>query len=167
MKKLLKWLGTKLRIVSMSSTTSVEIDGAMIPASALIPLLNQLAQNAAPGPGDFSLTECVAGTALTARNIIQGLVRHLTTAGTDTLPLAADIIAQLPGVSAASKVGRTFMLKVINASTPNAVTLATNTGLTLVGTLATSALQARLYLGSVTSTTQVTLTEIMGNTITA
>lgn len=154
-------------VLPLAAGSTLEVNGGMVPAGALIPYLNQIVQGAAPGPAT-SLTSIAAGTALTAPQVINGIIKHTNTSGgTDTLPLAADIIAALPGASAAAKVGSTFYLSVLNPNTPGTVTLATNTGLTLAGTPTIAALQARDYFGQVTSSTQVTITELAGTTVTS
>ncbi len=151
------------------AVTSLEVDGAMVPASALIPYLASLAANGAPGPGDFTFTTNTAGASLTAAQVINGILLHTTTSGTDTLPLAAAVIAQLPGGtnSAGAVVGRTFLLSLFNTQTPGTVTIATNTGWTLAGTMVVAANSVRWFFGQVSTSTTVTLTDIAQATIAA
>jgi len=156
--------------VNMAQTpiATAEVDGAMMPAAALIPLLNTMAANAAPGPGDFLFSALSTGTQLNASQIINGLVFSQSGgAVTHTLPSAAQIIAQLPGGanSAGSVVNRTFLSYFFNTNTPSGagVVTVTNTagnGLTLLGTFTVQVSSVRWVFGQVTSATAVSLTSL-------
>ena len=149
-----------------TSQYSPEVDGALIPAASLIPVLNQLANNAAPGPGDFAFNAVTSASQLTAAQVIQGLVfSQVSGAVTHTLPSAAQIIAQLPGGgnSTGSVIGRSFLAAFYNTNTPSGVMTIANSsgsGITLSGTFTVAASYVRWAVGQVTSATAVTLTSL-------
>ena len=69
----------------------------------------------------------------------------------DKLPTAAMIIAQLTGVP---QVGQSFMFSIVNtADAAEAITVTTNTGLTLVGYMVISQNESGLFCCRVTSAT--------------
>lgn len=156
--------------VNMAATPilAAEVDGALMPAAALIPLLTTMAANAAPGPGDFTFSSLSVGSQLNANQIINGLVFSQTGgAVTHTLPSAAQIIAQLPGGanSAGSVVNRTFLAYFFNTNTPSGagVVTFTNTagsGITTLGTFTVAVSSVRWVFGQVTSAAAVQLTSL-------
>ncbi len=85
-------------------------------------------------------------------------VIHVSTGGTTpslTLPLAADVIAALPGLA----VGGTYILRVINSNSGTA-TIVTNTGWTTSGTLTIATNTWRDFLVRKTSDSALTITSI-------
>ena len=150
------------------AASAMEVDGSQVNPAALVAQLVAIAAQAAPGPGDFSFNTLTAGASLNAAQVINGIILHTTTQGTDTLPTAAALIAALPGgTTPANVIGRTFNMLIFNTQTPGTVTLVTNTGLTLAGTLVVAANQARWFFGQVTSAAAVTITDVAGFTIVA
>lgn len=81
---------------------------------------------------------------------------HTTTGGATpslTLPLAAGVIAALPGL----QIGESFMLRIINANS-GVATVVTNTGWTTSGTLTIANGTWRDFIVAKTSPTTLTLT---------
>lgn len=156
-------------IVTWPTVANTEVRGNLVPNGGLIALLTQMANNAAPGPGDFTFNSLTGGTSLNSSQVINAFNLHLTTAGTNTLPLATTIIQRLPGgaTSQAQMIGRTFLMAIANMVTPTKVTVATNTGWTLAGTMYVAALSVRWFFANVTGSQAITLTSIFENTVTS
>lgn len=154
--------------VNMTQTpiATAEVDGAMMPATSVITLLNTVVNNAAPGPGDFAFTQLAAAATLTANQVINGMIQNNATgAVTHTLPTGAQIIAALPGGtnSAGSVIGRAFLMALWNTNTPTgAVTVGTTgiAGLGVLGTFTVAASAVRWFIGTVTTASNVNIASL-------
>lgn len=159
-------LGTGPVNTTAAPPASAEVDGALMPATTIIGQLIQLANNAAPGPGDFAFTQLAAATTLSANQVINGMIQNNATgAVTHTLPTGAQIIAALPGGtnSAGSVIGRTFLMALWNTNTPTgAVTVGTTgiAGLGVLGTFTVAASAVRWFIGTVTTATNVNIASL-------
>lgn len=92
-----------------------------------------------------------AAVTYTANQIIGGFIRRDTAgaARADLLPTAASIYALMKNC----KVGDSFQFTIENNSAlANAITVTTNTGLTLIGTMTIAQLSNRTFLAVVTQT---------------
>ena len=136
--------------------------GALIAAGDLVPQLLALQTNASPAFGNWSQTLIPANnTAFTipAASLVGGLIRRFSpgAAFTDCTDTATNIIASIPG----AKVNQTFPVIIANLGS-GLETLAGGTGVTIAGTAAIGSATARLYLGQVTGSGAVTLTNCFG-----
>ncbi|CAB3720143.1 hypothetical protein LMG22037_04693 [Paraburkholderia phenoliruptrix] len=77
--------------------------------------------------------------------------------GALTLPTVANLIASLPSVVQANPVGITWQLRVINVATTQTLTMTTNTGWTLAGTMTVSTTTFRDFVVTITSATTASL----------
>src|ERR1700759_4237097 len=122
---------------------------------------------AAADAGQFvscSLSSSGASETIPAQQIVGGLYQRTgaTAAVAATTDTAANIIAAL---GPNTKVGQTFLLYYFNTNTAaGAVTISGGTGVTMAGIQVVPILNGVLFLGTVVSTTTITLTgvSIMG-----
>ncbi|PRF97455.1 hypothetical protein [Burkholderia ambifaria] len=77
--------------------------------------------------------------------------------GALTLPTVANLIAALPAVVQANPVGLTWQLRVINVATTQTLTMTTNTGWTLAGTMTIATTVFRDFVVTITSATTASL----------
>lgn len=136
--------------------------GAQVAAGDLIPQLAALQANASPAFGNWSQTLIPANNTAftyTAASLVGGIIRRFSpgAAFTDCTDTATNIIASIPG----AKVNQTFPVIIANLGS-GLQTLAAGTGVTIAGTAAIGSATARLYLGQVTGSTAVTLTNCFG-----
>lgn len=74
-----------------------------------------------------------------------------------TLPTVANLIAALPSVVQANPVGITWQLRVINVATTQTITMTTNTGWTLSGTMTVATTTWRDFVVTITSATTASI----------
>lgn len=133
-----------------------EVLGGMPSQSNIVNLINNLKANAAPAFGNFTLTEVASSLAAhtyTAAEMAGGFIRrHSTASLTDSVATGTNLVAAIPG----AVVGQTFPVLIHNAGS-GTLTVATNTGVTLVGTATITRFSTRVYLGEVTGSAAVTL----------
>jgi hypothetical protein len=131
--------------------------GALPDVGGLITTLTALSNNGAPAFGNFSLTRIsapVAARTYTGAEMVGGFIRREQTAAyTDCTDTATNIVNAIPGAMN----GQSFAFLLANCG-PGTATLAAGTGVTIAGSATISGLSARLYLGAVTGSAAVTLT---------
>jgi hypothetical protein len=102
--------------------------------------------------GDGNLNEVVLGTqttptakaaaaTLTAAELATGIITFNGTAGALTVPLGTDLDVAFPSM----KVDSSFEFVIINTDSTDAATVTANTGCTLVGVAAVSALTSAMW----------------------
>lgn len=137
--------------------SGTEQAGAMVPNGGLLQQLSAFANNASPAFGNINLTRVpsiVSARTYTGQELVGGWIRREATASfTDCTDTATNIVNAIPG----AKVGQTFPFLLANCGLGTA-TLAAGTGVTLTGSAAVGGFQARLFLGQVTGSAAVTLT---------
>lgn len=135
--------------------------GSLVAGGDLLPQLVALQTNSAPAFGNWSQTLIPAISAATylGTQMVGGIIRRFSpgAAFTDCTDTATNIIAAIPG----AKVNQTFPLLIANLGS-GLETLAGGTGVTIAGTAAIASATARLYLGQVTGSAAVTLTNCFG-----
>jgi hypothetical protein len=104
------------------------------------------------------LTEVGITQTLTAAEFINGTQVPTGSPGATamTVPTAADIIAAIPNV----QIGSRFQFFLRN-ETDNTITVTTNTGITLDGTVAVPTAKSQIFTGHVTSLTAVTIVGVL------
>lgn len=131
--------------------------GAMVAAGDLIPQLAALQTNAAPAFGNFSqtLVPAISASTYLGNQLVGGIIRRFSpgAAFTDCTDTATAIISAIPG----AKVNQSFITIIANLGS-GLQTLSGGTGVTIAGTATIGSAQARLYLGQVTGSAAVTLT---------
>lgn len=83
--------------------------------------------------------------------------------GAITLPTVAALIASLPAVPQQAPVGLSWQLRVINVGTSQTLTMTTNTGWTLNGTMTLATATWRDFIITITSATTATIQNIGGS----
>jgi hypothetical protein len=146
-------------LTSIAVPPNVEVDGALVPAGALLPVLQQMIQSllGGPVPGALFTTSAAAAVTLTAMN---GNYVKLTNGGAVvvTLDLAYNIVnaVQNPYIGQAL----TFKIGTTAATTVAAPTL-TDTAVTLAGTTTVTTGGFRDYQAQITQ-----LSTTVGSTVT-
>lgn len=79
-----------------------------------------------------------------------------------TLPTVANLIAALPSAVQASPVGITWQLRIINVATTQTITMTTNTGWTLNGTMTVATTTWRDFVVTITSATTASIQNVGG-----
>jgi hypothetical protein len=141
---------------------NMEQAGALVPNAAVVSAVAALSANAAPAFGNWSQTLVPANlTAATylAGQLVGGIIRRFSpgAAFTDCTDTATNIVAAIPGAVPL----QTFPVIIANLGS-GAQTLAGGTGVTIAGTAAIASATARLFLGQVTGSGAVTLTNCFG-----
>lgn len=139
---------------------NLEQAGALVPNGAIVGLAAALSQNASPAFGNASGTiipNTPAPTMYPATAMVGGYIMRFSpgAATTDSTDTGTNIVAAIPG----AKVGQTFPLTVANLGS-GAITLGSNTGVQLLGTMSIGSAQARLFLGQVTGSATISLTNL-------
>jgi hypothetical protein len=141
---------------------NVEQDGALIPNGALIPAIQALATFGSPAFGNWSQTlvpASLAANTIGAGQLVGGIIRRFSpgAAFTDSTDTATNIVNAIPG----AKVNQSFPVLIANLGS-GLMTLAAGTGVTIAGTAAIGSATIRLFLGTVTGSSAVTLTSCFG-----
>lgn len=136
---------------------NLEQAGALVPNGAIVGLAAALSQNASPAFGNYSGTIVPAGPAPTtypAQAMVGGYIMRFSpgAATTDSTDTGTNIVNAIPG----AKVGQSFPLTVANLGS-GAITIGSNTGVQLLGTMLIGSAQARLFLGQVTGSSSISL----------
>lgn len=136
--------------------------GAMVPNGALLQQFGAFAQNAAPVFGNFTQTlipNTPVARTYTGNELVGGIIRRFTpgAAFTDCTPTATDIVNAIPG----AKANQSFITLIANLGS-GLMTLGAGTGVTIAGTATIGSAQMRLFLGQVTGSAAVTLTNCFG-----
>lgn len=136
---------------------NLEQAGAMVPNGALVAGLAALQNNASPAFGNWSQTLIpnIAAATYLAGAMVGGIIRRFSpgAAFTDCTDTATNIVNAIPG----AKVNQTFPLMIANLGS-GLQTLAAGTGVTIAGTATIGSATARLFLGQVTGSGTVTMT---------
>ncbi len=131
--------------------------GALVANGDLIPQLAALQNNAAPAFGNFSQTliPAIAAATYTGPSLVGSIIRRFSpgAAFTDCTDTATNIIAAIPG----AKVNQSFLTLIANLGS-GLQTIAAGTGVTIAGTATIGSAQARLFLGQVTGSAAVSIT---------
>lgn len=136
----------------------VEQDGALVPNGAILGALGALQQNASPAFGNWSqslIPASLSAATYGAGQMVGGIIRRFSpgAAFTDCTDTATNILLAIPG----AKVNQSFPMIVANLGS-GLETIGAGTGVTLAGTATIGSAQARLFLGTVTGSNAVTLT---------
>lgn len=144
-----------------NNMANIEQDGALIPNGALVPAIQALANNSSPAFGNWSQTLIpnLAAATYAGGAMVGGIIRRFSpgAAFTDCTDTATNIINSIPGAT----VNQSFPLIVANLGS-GLETLAAGTGVTIAGTAVIGSATARLFLGTVTGSTTLTLTNCFG-----
>lgn len=137
--------------------TNIEQAGALVPNAAVVGLAAALSQNAAPAFGNWNMTIIPATPAPTtypAQAMVGGFVLRFSpgAASTDSTDTGTNIVNAIPG----AKVNQTFPMVLANLGS-GTITLGSNTGVQLLGTMSVGSAQARLFLGAVTGSNTISL----------
>lgn len=139
----------------------IEQDGALVPGGAIVAALSALQTNAAPAFGNWSqvVIPAIAAATYTGNQIVGGIIRRFSpgAAFTDCTDTGTNIFNAIPG----AKVGQSFPLIVANLGS-GLQTLSAGAGVTIAGTAAIGSATARLFLGQVTGSNLITLTNCFG-----
>ena len=132
--------------------------GALPDIGGVTTVLSALSNNGAPAFGNFSLTRLSAGVVpatIPAQQVVGGFIRREgpATAFTDCTDTGTNIVNAIPG----AVINQTFPFVYANCATGTA-TLAGGSGVTITGSALISGLSARLFLGQVTASNAVSLT---------
>jgi len=139
---------------------NLEQDGALVPNAAIVSLAANLSQNASPAFGNMSGTivpNTPSPATYPAAAMVGGYIMRFSpgAASTDSTDTGTNIVSAIPG----AKVGQTFPLTVANLGS-GTITLGSNTGVQLLGTMAIGSATARLFLGQVTGSNTISLTNL-------
>lgn len=141
--------------------SGIEQDGALIPNGAIVAAMSAVQTNASPAFGNWSQTliPAIAAATYGAGAMTGGIIRRFSpgAAFTDCTDTATNIINAIPG----AKVNQTFPLIIANLGS-GLETLAAGTGVTIAGTAVIGSATARLFLGQVTGSAALTLTNCFG-----
>lgn len=140
----------------------IEQDGALVPNGAIVAAFGALQTNASPAFGNWSQTLIAASltaTTYNGNNLVGGIIRRFSpgAAFTDCTDTATNIVNAIPG----AKVNQTFPVIIANLGS-GLMTLAGGTGVTIAGTAAIGSATARLFLGQVTGSGAVTISNCFG-----
>lgn len=162
----------RLAITEVKTTVrpvDAEVLGALPTQSNIVNLITNLKANAAPVFGNWGVaTVSLAANTYTARQILGGIIRRVLAVGaatTDSTDTATNIVNAIPG----AVVGQSFPLLISNLMSAT-LTVAAGTGVTLTGTATVTRFSTRLFLGEVTGSAAVTITncfQFMGGTLPA
>lgn len=139
---------------------NLEQAGALVPNGQIVGLAAALSNNAAPAFGNYSGTiipNTPAPATYLAQAMVGGYIMRFSpgAATTDSTDTGTNIVNAIPG----AKVGQSFPLTVANLGS-GAVTLGSNTGVQLFGTMLIASATARLFLGQVTGSSTISLTNL-------
>lgn len=130
-----------------SNPYSIPFEGGQMNNGALLQYISALSANGGPTFGNFDLyaDATALGITYTAAGLLKGMVRRSGGAGiSDTLPTAAQLAAQWPGI----QIGSTALVLICNLNS-GTITIVTGSGITLAGTTTIVTVAARLYVLSV------------------
>lgn len=141
---------------------AMEQAGALVPNGAVVQAVTNLANNAAPAFGNWSQTLIAASLTATtyqAAQIVGGIIRRFSpgAAFTDCTDTATNIVNAIPGAVPL----QTFPVIIANLGS-GLETLAGGSGVTIAGTSVIGSATGRLFLGQVTGSGAVTLTNCFG-----
>ncbi len=147
---------TQVKLTPAAQNT--EQAGAMVPNGALVAALSQLSANAGPAFGNWSqslVPASLSATTYTGSQIVGGIILRFNpgAAFTDCSDTATNIVNAIPGAVPL----QTFPLFLANLGS-GLMTFATNTGISLTGTMTVGSAQCRLLIGQVTGSNAVTFT---------
>ncbi len=150
---------TTIKTGPSDPVSGIEQNGALVNNATLVQALGAIATNGSPAFGNWSQTliPAIAAATYTGAALVGGLIRRFSpgAAFTDCTDTATNIIASIPG----AKVNQTFPVFIANLGS-GLETLAAGTGVTIAGTASIGSAQCRLYLGSVTGSAAVTMTNV-------
>ena len=141
-----------------NSLQNLEQDGALVPNGAIVSALQAFATNGSPAFGNWSQTlipNSLAAATIAGAAMVGGIIRRFSpnTNFTDSTDTATNIIASIPG----AVVNQSFPLIIANLGS-GIMTIGAGTGVTIAGTATIASAATRLFLGTVTSSTAITLT---------
>lgn len=135
---------------------NIEQNGAVMNNGAALAIISALANNASPAFGNFNLTNVpnLAATTYLGQQMVGGIIKRFPAgaAATDSTDTATNIVNAIPG----AKPNQTFLMLVANLGS-GLITMAANTGVTLSGTMTISSQSIRVFLGQVTGSAAVTI----------
>lgn len=151
-------LGITTVKVNPDPTTSTDQAGAMVTNDGVLRHVLALSQNAGPAFGNFTQTlipNTPVARTYTGGEFVGGIIRRFTpsAAFTDCTPTATDIVAAIPG----AKVNQSFITLIANLGS-GLMTLGAGTGVTISGTATIGSARMALFLGQVTGSAAVTVT---------
>lgn len=137
--------------------SAAEVSGAMMTQDAIVRTQNDLKNNSSPVFGNFNLGiyNGVTNT-LSAADIVGGFIRRAGPAtNNDLTDTATNIVGAIPG----AVVGQTFPFFYANIGLGTA-TIQAGTGVSLTGTATIGPLMCRAFMGQVTGSAAVRLTNM-------
>lgn len=151
---------TTVKTGASDPPAGMEQAGALVPNGQIVQLAAALSQNASPAFGNMSGTivpNTPAPATYPAQAMVGGYIMRFSpgAATTDSTDTGTNIVNAIPG----AKVGQSFPLTVANLGS-GAITLGSNTGVQLLGTMLIGSAQARLFLGQVTGSSTISLTNL-------
>ncbi|MFT4068936.1 hypothetical protein [Paraburkholderia sp.] len=151
--RLASLIGLIFPAVGAGNTPNVPDNGALPDQLGLVNAI--LGMNPFQETGYFA-DAATASKTLTAQEMCGAAQNFLAftgtfgAAGAITLPTAAALIAALPSVVQNNPVGISFQLRVINVATTQTLTMTTNTGWTLAGTMTLATATFRDFIVTIT-----------------
>ena len=132
-----------------TTPAAIEQAGALVPNSALTPLISNISTNAAPAFGNWSNTIIPASLSaytIPGAQLVGGIIQRFSAsaATVDCTDTATNIINAIPGAVP----NQTFRFEYANLGS-QPVTLAPGVQVTMLGTNVIGGLTARLFLGQV------------------
>lgn len=151
---------TTVKLGPNDPAQNLEQAGALVPNGAIVSLAQNLSNNAAPAYGNASGTivpNTPAPATYGAQAMVGGYIMRFSpgAATTDSTDTGTNIVNAIPG----AKVNQSFPLVVANLGS-GAITLGSNVGVQLLGTMVIGSAQARLFLGKVTGSNTISLTNM-------
>src|SRR5260221_3624252 len=151
---------TTVKLGPNDPAQNLEQAGALVPNGAIVSLAQNLSANASPAFGNWNGTIIPANPApatYPAQAMVGGIIMRFSpgAATTDSTDTGTNIVNAIPG----AKVGQSFPLTVANLGS-GLITLGSNTGVQLLGTMAIGSATARLFLGQVTGSNTISLTNL-------
>lgn len=136
---------------------AAEVAGAMPTQQNVVGSVTDLKNNSAPVFGNFQLGIYAGITnTLLAKDMVAGFIRRAgTQSNADLTDTASNIVAAIPG----AVVGQTFPLFIANMNS-SVMTLTAGNGVTLTGTATIAQATVRAFMGTVTGSNAVTLTNM-------
>lgn len=139
---------------------AAEMNGALPNQGGLVTLFNALVTNAAPAfgnwGGDTGGLYAASSVTYQAADMVGGLIKRSNTgvaSATDSTDTGTNIFLAIPG----AVVNQTFPMIVANLGS-GSLTMNSNTGVSILGTNIIDRFSARLFVGKVTGSNLVTLT---------
>jgi hypothetical protein len=160
-------IGTLFPAIGPGQTPNIPDNGAIPDQVGLVNAIlgmNPL-QEAVYNADAATASKTLSGTEMSgAAQVFLGFTGTFGAGGALTLPTVANLIASLPSVVQANPVGITWQLRVINVGTTQTLTMTTNTGWTLNGTMTLATATFRDFVVTITSATTAVIQNVGSGT---